>query len=204
VRTGDGSANTATPFGGTTEGTDSTTVSAKSTTAVGYTVWVKLKNSAGAAANESITAVISGAGYIGSSTTYGSGTALTLVNATAGVPIYVFSTGTAGTATLNISTPSYSFPVKTLKFSGAATKIASSATYAPKSVIYTKASTSTSSVAVISVTDAAGVALTSAQTFTVTSSDSSQISSGTVGSYDATLGGYPVTTVSGYPPRVAS
>jgi len=200
VRTGDGSANTTSPFGGTAEGTDSTTVSAKSTTAVGYTVWVKLKNSAGAAANESITAVISGAGYIGSSTTYGSGTALTLVNASAGVPIYVFSTGTAGTATLNISTPSYAFPAKTLKFSGAATKIAVSTAVAPKTVIRSKVGTSTSNVAVIAVTDAAGVALTSAQTFTVTSSATAQISSATVGSYDADLGGYPLTVVTGAAP----
>jgi hypothetical protein len=203
VRFGDGSSNSAAPFGGTTEGTDSATVAAKSSTALGYTVWVKLKNSAGSAATESITAVISGQGYISSSTTRSTNTALTLKNGSgesAGVPVYVFSTGTAGTATLTLSTPSYTFPAKTLTFSGAATKIAVSTAVAPLTVIRAKVGTSTSNVAVIKVTDAAAVGLTSAQTFTVTSSATAQISSASVGSYDSTLGGYPLTVVTGAAP----
>jgi len=123
---------------------DSTTVATKTSTgAAGYTVYVLEVNSAATYANESITAVISGNGYISSSATRGTETALTLVNQqdADGTPIYVFSNGTAGAATLTISTPSYTFPAKTLKFSGSATKIANLATYAPKSVIYSKAGT---------------------------------------------------------------
>jgi len=197
VRYGDASAATGPYFGGTSAA-DSSTVAAKSTTALGYTVWVNEINSVGAAASESITAVVTGNAYITSSTTRATNTALTLPALSGGTPIYVFSNGTAGTATLTIQTPSYTFPAKTLKFSGVATKIASSAAYAPKSVIYTKAGTSTSDVAVITVTDAAGVALTSAQTFTVTSSDTAQIASASVsGTYSSTLGGYSLTTVTG-------
>jgi len=201
VRFGDASAASTSPYGGTTEGVDSATVAVKSATAgAAYTVWTKLLNSAGAAASESITAVISGQGYISADTTRGTGTALTLKNTAAGTAIYVFSNGTAGTATLNISTPSYAFPAKTLKFSGDATKIAVSTAVAPKTVIRSKVGTSTSNVAVIAVTDAAGVGLTSAQTFTVTSSATAQISSASVGSYDSTLGGYPLTVVTGAAP----
>jgi len=191
-----GAGTSTTPFGGTTEGTDSSTVAVKSSTSTSaeYSVWVVEKNGT-STANESITAVVTGNAYISATNARGTGTALTLQNAAAGVPIYVFSNGTAGTATLTIQTPSYVFPAKTLKFSGIATKVAVSTAIAPKTVIYTKAATSTSNVAVISVTDAAGVALTSAQTFTVTSSDTAQIASASVGAYDSTLGGYPLTTV---------
>jgi hypothetical protein len=191
-----GSGTSATPFGGTTEGTDSTTVAVKSSTSstADYSVWVVQKN-ATSTANESITAVITGNAYISSTDARTTGTALTLKNVTAGTPIYVFSNGTAGTATLTIQTASYVFPAKTLKFSGVATKVAVSTAVKPKTVIYTKAATSTSNVAVISVTDAAGVALSGSQTFTVTSSDAAQIASASVGAYDSTLGGYPLTTV---------
>jgi hypothetical protein len=191
-----GAGSSTSPFGGTTEGTDSTTVAVKSSTSTSaeYSVWVVEKNST-STANESITAVVSGNAYISATNVRGTGTALTLQNVAAGTPIYVFSNGTAGTATLTIQTPSYVFPSKTLKFSGAATKIAVSTAVAPKTVIYTKAGTSTSNVAVISVTDAAGVALSGTQTFTVTPSDAAQIGSASVGAYDSTLGGYPLTTV---------
>jgi len=184
-------------LGGTAATTDSSTVAAKSSTSTSseYIVYV-LQNNATATANESITAVVSGNAYISASNARGTTTALTLKNvANTYVPIYVFSNGTAGTATLTIQTPSYAFPAKTLKFSGIATKVAVSTAVSTKKIIRTTAGTSTSNVAILSVTDAAGVALTGSQTFTVTSSDVTQIGSATVGAYDATLGGYPLTTV---------
>jgi hypothetical protein len=192
-----GAGTSTTPFGGTTEGTDSTTVAVRSSTSTTaeYSVWVVQKN-ATSTANESITAVVTGNAFISATNVRGTGTALTLANVAAGVPIYVFSNGTAGTATLSIQTPSYVFPAKTLKFSGPATKVAVSTAVAPKTVIRTTAGTSTSNVAVISVTDASGNGLTGTQTFTATSSDAAQIASASVGAYDSTLGGYPLTTVS--------
>ena len=111
---------------------DSSTIAVKTATgAVGYTVYVKEVNSVGGYANESITAVVTGNAFISATNARGTGTALTLANQqdSDGTPIYVFSNGTAGTATLTIITPSYSFPVKALK-----TGLASSNCALPRNV----------------------------------------------------------------------
>jgi hypothetical protein len=192
----------ATPFGGTTEGTDSSTAltATKSIASddAAATIFTVLKNAAGTAA-ESITVVATGPAYITTSTTRPtSGSALTLANVAAGSKFYVFSTGTAGTATITLSTPSLALGSKTIKFFGDATKLAVSKAVSPKTVIYTKAGTATDAVAVISVTDANGNAVTNlaASAFTVTSSDKLNIASGSVSAYSTTYGGYVLSTVS--------
>jgi hypothetical protein len=202
LRSGDASGTAATPFGGTTEGTDSSTASTATRSITGATpaatIYVVQKNAAGTA-GESVTVIATGPAYISTSPTSRptSGTALTLAHVAAGTVFYVWSTGTAGTATITTSTPSLAMGTKTIKFFGAATKLAVSTAVATNNVIYTKAGTSTDNVAVIAVTDANGNAVTSAQTFTCTPSDKLQISSCAVsGTYSSTVGGYVLSTVS--------
>ena len=192
----------ATPFGGTTEGSDSSTASTATKSITGSTpaatIFVVQKN-AGSTANESVTVIATGQAFISTSGTSRptSGTALTLQNVAAGTVFYVWSTGTAGTATITTSTPSLALGTKTIKFFGSATKLAVSTAVAPKTVIYTKAGTATDNVAVIKVTDSSDVAVTSAQTFTCTSSDKLQIASCAVsGTYSSTYGGFVLSTVS--------
>jgi hypothetical protein len=201
LRSGE-NATTATPFGGTAEGTDSSTAltATRSITSddAAATIFVVQKN-ATSTANESITVVATGPAFITTSTTRPvSGSALTLANVAAGAKFYVFSTGTAGTATITLSTPSLALGTKTIKFFGAAASLAVSKAVAPKTVIRTTAGTSTDNVAVITVLDANGNAVTNlaASAFTATPSDRLQIASASVGAYSSTLGGYPLSTVS--------
>ena len=190
------------PFGGTAEGTDSSTASTATRSITGATpaatIFVVQKNAA-STANESVTVVATGPAFISTSGTSRpvSGSALTLANVAAGTVFYVWSTGTAGTATITTSTPSLAMGTKTIKFFGAATKLAVSTAVATNNVIYTKAGTSTDNVAVIAVTDTNGNAVTSAQTFTCTPSDKLQISSCAVsGTYSSAVGGFVLSTVS--------
>ncbi len=203
LRSGDASGTAATPFGGTTEGVDSSTATTASRSITGTTpaatIYVVQKN-ATSTASESITVVASGPAFISTSPTSRpvAGSALTLANVVAGTPFYVWSTGVAGTATITVSTPSLAMGTKTIKFFGAAASLAVSKAVAPKTVIRATAGTSTSNVAVINVLDANGNAVTNlaATAFTATPSDRLSIASASVGAYDTTLGGYPLSTVS--------
>jgi hypothetical protein len=203
LRSGDASGTATTPFGGTTEGVDSSTALTASRSITGTTpaatIYVVQKNAA-STANESITVVATGPAFISTSPTSRpvAGSALTLANVAAGTAFYVWSTGTAGTATITVSTPSLAMGSKTIKFFGAAASLAVSKAVAPKTVIRTTAGTSTDNVAVITVLDANGNAVTNlaASAFTATPSDRLQISSASVGAYSTTLGGYPLSTVS--------
>jgi len=195
---------TATPFGGTAEGTDSSTATtanssaAASNTAPAATLFVVQKNAA-STAGESVTVTVSGPAYISTSgsTRPTSGTALTLPEDAAGTKVYVWSTGTAGTATVTVGTPSLAMGTKTIKFFGDAAKIAVSPAVAVNKYAYTKAGSSMTA-AVLVVTDANGNAVTNlaATDFTVTSSDKLQIASGSVSAYSSTYGGYVLTAIS--------
>jgi trimeric autotransporter adhesin len=194
--------STTTPFNGTTEGTDSSTAltATRSITSddAAATIYVVQKN-ATSTAGESITVVATGPAFITTSATRPvSGSALTLAADAAGTRFYVFSTGTAGTATITVSTPSLAMGSKTIKFFGAAASLAVSKAVAPKTVIRTTSGTSTDNVAVITVLDANANAVTNlaASAFTATPSDRLQIASASVGAYSSTLGGYPLSTVS--------
>jgi protocatechuate 3,4-dioxygenase beta subunit len=192
----EGSPSSTSPFGGTLEGTDSSVVVAKSSTGAtaGATLYVRLKN-ATSTADETITAVVTGQGYICSSNARCTNTALTLKSADP-TPVYIFSNGTAGTATVTASTPSVSLGSHVVTFYGAAASLAVSTATAPKKVVYTKAGTSTA-VATIKVLDANGAAVKNlaATDFTVTSSDALQIASGSVAAYSSTAGGYVLTGI---------
>jgi len=139
------------PFGGTAEGTDSTTVATKSSTRTtpDFTVWVLEKNATGTAA-ESVTATVTGNAYIQANTIGGSGadarntaqsTALTVaVGATSlgtvGTPVYVYSNGTAGTATVTFTTASgLALGSKTFTFTGNVTTLAVGTTYQPRTIV---------------------------------------------------------------------
>ena len=117
---------TATVAQGTAEGTDSTSLSSRSILSdVASTIYVTQRN-ATSTADESMTAVVDGPAFIttGSSVTARptEGTVLTVKN---GNNIYVWSNGTAGTATITIKTLSGGFTAtETVKFYGTVTGIA--------------------------------------------------------------------------------
>jgi trimeric autotransporter adhesin len=185
---------------GTAEGTDSAVVASASSTrsTADATVWIRQKNAAGTA-DESVTAVITGNAFIGTAAgARTSVTALTLKNVTAaaGLPIYVYSNGTAGTATLTMSSPSYSFGTKTFKFSGLATKLAIAADPKPLTIGRTTGGYSNAAMFDVEVTDANGnpVSGLSAASFTVTSSNPLAVASASA-SADASDGLYPINFV---------
>jgi len=95
-------------------------------------IGVNLKNASGAlTANESITATISGPGVIGKSGgTYGKSV---LIQHTAGADfvIGIRADGTAGVATISLSTPSVTFAPKTVTFYAKSPKTITAATYNP-------------------------------------------------------------------------
>jgi hypothetical protein len=200
LRSGYVATGTAAPYSGTAEGTDSSTALTATKSITGTTpaasIFVAQKNAA-STADESVTVVATGPAFVSLSGTSRpvAGSALTVKN---GDAFYVWSTGTAGNATITVSTPSLAMGTKTVKFFGAAAKLAVSTAVAPKTVIYTKAGTATDAVAVIAVLDANGNAVTdlAASAFTVTSSDKLNIASGSVAAYSSTYGGYVVSTVS--------
>lgn len=195
VRTGTAALST-----GTAEGTDSAVVATKTATgAAAAVVWVRLKN-ATSTADESITAVISGNGYISADSTRSTNTALTLrnpsVNVAAGVGVYVFSNGTAGTATLTLSTPSIALATKTFTFSGAASKLAIATDPKAQTIGRTTGGYSNASQFKVKVTDANGniVSGLSGSSFVATSSNALAVASASVGSDDSD-GLYPVSYV---------
>jgi hypothetical protein len=185
---------------GTLEGTDSAVVASKSSTAgAAAVVWVRLKNATNTA-DESITAVITGNGYISSTTGRTTSTALTVKNSAvgdaAGVGVYVFSNGTAGTATLTLSTPSLALGTKTFTFSGAAAALAVAKDPIAKTIGRTTAAYNNADQFYIAVTDANGNAVSglSAGSFVATSSNTLAVASASVGADDSD-GLYPVSYV---------
>jgi len=130
--------NTVANLGAGTDQTSSTTTdstiavaSTASTDDVGF-VRVRLRNTAGGNAQESVTATIS-AGRIGDGTTMGRSIVLpyTSTNVTAGFKdLTVEADGASGVASIVISTPSYTFPAKTVTFYADTTDKITAATYA--------------------------------------------------------------------------
>ena len=119
-----------------------------STTPAAY-VRVVTKNANGDAKPESITATISGAGLL----SFGgiSGTSLTVAG-TGGSDISVLPDGRAGTATITISTPTRSFPAKTMSFYAVAPATLVATVSAPLAVVGTN-----SDVVRVTATDSAGI-----------------------------------------------
>jgi hypothetical protein len=125
---------------GTREGTDSAVSVTKSSTRTtpDATIWIYQKNGA-ATANESMIASVSGPAYVSASdsSVRPVTSALTVKNgwdATAPsgyTPIHVWSTGTAGTATITVTTISgVTLGTETVIFTGNVTKMEVAATYA--------------------------------------------------------------------------
>jgi hypothetical protein len=92
------------------------------------TIPVRTYNAAGGAAPESVTATITGAGILCYSTTCGN--SLTL-NADGTYNLIVKANGTAGVATINVSTPTVTFAPKTVTFYAKAAKTLTAAVYNP-------------------------------------------------------------------------
>jgi trimeric autotransporter adhesin len=120
-------ANTS-PWGGTAATSDSTVVGSRALgTAPRATIWTTQTNATGTA-EESLTAVISGPGYITTSAAGsegavnpGSGFAVTVK---AGNPVYVWANGTAGEATITVKTVSgVTLGTESVKFYGSVTSL---------------------------------------------------------------------------------
>ena len=123
---------------GTAEGTDSATMaSAAVVDDPGFTALIRLKNTAGASsastARESLTAVVDGEAYVSTSSSLGGTTKSKVLtfNADAapdtdGTALYIYSTGTAGTATVTIKTVTTGLTVgtKTVTFYGTKSSVA--------------------------------------------------------------------------------
>jgi hypothetical protein len=180
-------ANTS-PWGGTAATSDSTVVGSRALgTAPRATIWTTQTNAAGTA-EESLTAVISGPGYVTTSAAGsegavnpGSGFAVTVK---AGNPIYVWANGTAGEATITVKTVSgVTLGTESVKFYGAVTTLTVTSVASLEKLIGLAGVSSTvsntqSSAFAITATDAlgTGVPLTEAQ-LTCTSSNGSVVAS---------------------------
>jgi len=120
-------ANTS-PWGGTSATSDSTVVGARALgTAPRATIWTTQTNATGTA-EESLTAVISGPGYITTSAAGSEGTvnpgAGFAITVKAGNPIYVWANGTAGEATIVVKTISgVTLGTESVKFYGSVTTL---------------------------------------------------------------------------------
>jgi hypothetical protein len=199
-------ATTTAPFNGTAEGTDSTSVATKSSTRTtwDFAAYVMQKNATLTAA-ESITVSVAGEAYIQTGTTRTTVNAKALTVAatdtalgTVGTPVYIYSTGTAGSATITFTTTSgLALGTKTVTFTGNVTTLAVSSTYQPRTIVRAGGYTS-DTLMYIKATDANGNAIRSGLTWgTVLSSDATVIASASVSStYSSTYGGYAVTATS--------
>jgi hypothetical protein len=127
---------------GTREGTDSTVVASRSALLTDVTaeatIYVIQKTAALTAGNESMTVTVSGEAFVSAATgaRATSGKAITVAHTAAnqaagtGTPIYVWATGTAGKATITITTVSgLLLGTKTVTFFGSAASIAIDTTY---------------------------------------------------------------------------
>jgi len=133
LRTGDAALST-----GTAEGTDSATLgSALDTTLPVFTIWTRLKNTEGVSlastAQESLTAIVDGEAYVSTSSSdkaVSKSKVLTFNSDAApdtdGTALYVYSTGTPGTATITVKTVTSGLTVgtKTVTFAGSQASIA--------------------------------------------------------------------------------
>ena len=127
---------------GKAEGVDSTVVASRTALVTDVTaeatIYVIQKTAALTAGNESMTVTVSGEAYVSAATgtRATSGKAITVAHTAAnqvagtGTPIYVWATGTAGTATITVSTVSgLLLGTKTVTFYGSAASIAVDTTY---------------------------------------------------------------------------
>jgi len=126
------SANTA-PWGGTAAASDSTVVLSRAVTTAPRAVIHTTQTNAAGTADESMTATITGPGYITTGAPATPGTAPTTgyaVTVKNGDSIYVWSNGTGGTATITVRTISgLALGTETVSFHGAVTALAVTATY---------------------------------------------------------------------------
>ncbi len=117
-----------------------------STNAAAATMSLVLKNaSESTAAKESVTATITGPGTIGAGTVIGK--SVVLAYSSTSLTLNVYSDGTAGTATINVSTPSVTFAPKTITFYAKSPKTITAANYAPVLNVGENASTAAAVVA---------------------------------------------------------
>jgi len=121
-------------------------VATASTTEVA-TIRIKLINAAGVAsvATESVTATITGPGTIGQGTVFGK--SVVLAHTAGDFDLDVRPDGTAGVATINISTPSVTFAPKTVTFYAKSPKTITAANYATVLNVGTNSSTGAAVVA---------------------------------------------------------
>jgi trimeric autotransporter adhesin len=159
------------------------------------TLYTTQKNAAGTAADESVTATITGAGILGTGTTAGSiaaaGRSLSIVN---GSYVAVFADGTAGVGTITLTGATSGLVLSTKTVTFTATTPTS---FGPSTI----AATDSSVIAVAGTTKVWAKALEGVNTVQGLTgstdiwafSDATSIATvGTVGSFDATYG-YPVT-----------
>ena len=125
------------------------TAVATAASTVHATIPVRTYNAAGGAAPESITASISGAGTLCSGGVCGSSLVLAGTGTT---DLTVLANGTAGVATIKVSTPTVTFADKTVTFYAKAAKTLTAAVYNP----VLRVGANSSAIAVTAV-DAAGV-----------------------------------------------
>ena len=124
-----------------------------STNAAAATLALDLRNAEnGNAARESVTATITGPGTIGSGSVVGK--SVVLAYTTTSLSLSVYSDGTAGVATINVSTPSVTFAPKTITFYAKSPKTITAANYAP--VLNVGANASTAAAVVATAVDANG------------------------------------------------
>ena len=144
--------------------TDSTVVTSKvsatSTTdlTAEATIWVTEAN-ATSTASESLTVSVTGNAFVTSAngTRPTAGTAITAAYAGANTPIYIWSNGSAGTATVSVSTISgVSLGSKTVKFYGSVTALAADTDPKPRTIVRAGGKTLTGAWEV-KATDAAGM-----------------------------------------------
>jgi hypothetical protein len=181
-------------YNGTADGTDSQTLAAATSTSTDVTpefsLVVNQKNGTSTnTAQESFTVAVSGEAWITtvagapSVTRMVAGDALavktlTFAYPTAGTPVivYVWSTGTAGTATLTTTTTSGTvLGTDTITFHGSVTKLAIGTVY--KSVLQSGIATAIADVVTVTAKDAGDRAVTGL-TVGIVSSDATQISTG--------------------------
>jgi hypothetical protein len=117
-----------------------------STNATAATLALVLKNASNAdTARESVTATITGPGTIGNGTVRGK--SVVLAYTTTSLSLEVWSDGTAGVSTINVSTPSVTFAPKTITFYSKSPKTITAANYAPVLNVGENASTAAAVVA---------------------------------------------------------
>ena len=204
LREGEFASATAAPFSGTAEGTDSSVVtaatsSATDTTAEATILVIQKNGTTTNTALESMTVTVSGPAYVSvdGSARPTSGNAITVQDdvVDSAESIFVWSNGTAGVATITVTTVSgLVIDTHTVTFFGDAASI-SVADWTKK--VLRAGGYSNSGAFTIAVKDANGNAVTN-ESVDFISSDNAIVTAGTCAAYSATYGGYvcaPSTTV---------